>query len=152
VAVDGRIRAVIESVLPEIDAGRFPIKRVVGETVVVEADAFADGHDAVRCVLRYRHCSERDWNEVEMAACGNDRFQAEFRVEKLGQYRYSVAAWVDRLLSWRREFARRVEDERFGGHRALPGQPSTNVANGVGLGVVALRGGGMRYGRAHTAR
>jgi starch synthase (maltosyl-transferring) len=109
VAVDGRIRAVIESVLPQIDAGRFPIKRVVGETVVVEADVFADGHDAVRCVLRYRHCSEPDWDEAEMAGCGNDRFQAAFRVEKLGRYRYTVAAWVDRLLSWRREFARRVE-------------------------------------------
>src|SRR5207344_2026007 len=69
-AVDGRIRAVIESVTPEIDAGRFPIKRVVGETVVVEADTFVDGHDVVRCVLRYRPAAEATWRETEMAGCG----------------------------------------------------------------------------------
>ena len=51
--VDGRRRVVIESVRPQIDCGRFPIKRVVGETVVVEADVFADGHDQVACQVLY---------------------------------------------------------------------------------------------------
>jgi starch synthase (maltosyl-transferring) len=46
---DGRGRVVIEKVLPQIDCGRFPIKRVVGEAVVVEADVFADGHDRISC-------------------------------------------------------------------------------------------------------
>ena len=49
---DGRGRAVIEGVSPEIDAGRYPIKRVIGEKVVVEADIFGDGHDALSAVLR----------------------------------------------------------------------------------------------------
>ncbi|PZP58914.1 MAG: hypothetical protein DI596_07270, partial [Azospira oryzae] len=52
-ARDGRVRAAIENVRPEVDCGRFPIKRVIGEQVVVEADAFADGHDALMCMLRY---------------------------------------------------------------------------------------------------
>jgi len=33
--IDGRRRVVIEGVTPEIDGGRFPVKRVVGETVTV---------------------------------------------------------------------------------------------------------------------
>jgi len=106
---DGRIRAVIESVTPEVDSGRFPIKRVIGETVAVRADAFTDGHDAVRCVLRYRPDTVAIWSETEMTALGNDRFQAEFGVSNLGRYRYIVVAWVDHFLSWRQEFARRVE-------------------------------------------
>jgi hypothetical protein len=50
----GRQRVMVERVAPEIDAGRFPIKRTVGEDVVVSADLFADGHDLVAGVLRYR--------------------------------------------------------------------------------------------------
>ncbi len=109
IATDGRIRVVIEGVKPEIDAGRFPIKRVVGETVAVEADVLTDGHDAVRCVVCHRHEREAAWRETEMQALANDRFRAEFNVEDLGRYRYTVLAWVDRFLSWRQEFARRVD-------------------------------------------
>ena len=56
---DGRIRVVIENVAPAVDGGRFPIKRVAGETVVVEADCFADGHDTLACRLRYRRDDAR---------------------------------------------------------------------------------------------
>ena len=51
----GRQRVVIEGVRPEIDGGRFPIKRTIGEGVVVEADVFADGHDVITVWLQYRH-------------------------------------------------------------------------------------------------
>ena len=107
--VDGTRRAVIENVRPQVDAGRFPIKRIVGETVTVEADVFADGHDAVRCVLRHRHEQQTAWRETEMQALANDTFRAEFAVDELGRYRYTVLAWVDRFLSWRQEFARRAD-------------------------------------------
>jgi starch synthase (maltosyl-transferring) len=108
---DGRVRAVIEGVRPEVDCGRFPIKRVVGERVVVEADAFADGHDVLACVLRYRHEAESEWHERVMKPLGNDRWRGSFPVERLGRYRYTVTAWVDSFLSWRHDFARRFEPE-----------------------------------------
>jgi starch synthase (maltosyl-transferring) len=107
-AVDGRRRAVIENVQPSVDGGRFAIKRVVGEAVVVEADAFADGHDAVRVVVRYRS-PNNDSREVEMVALGNDRWRASFEVTELGLWRFEVYAWVDHWLTWRRELARREE-------------------------------------------
>jgi starch synthase (maltosyl-transferring) len=102
-----RRRAVVEDVLPQVDGGRFAIKRCLGESVSVEADVFCDGHDRVRAVLRYRHEPDVKWREVRMQALGNDRFQAEFPVERLGTYVYTVVAWSDPFLSWRHDLERR---------------------------------------------
>src|SRR4029079_13658736 len=46
-------RVQIENVYPELDGGRFPVKRVVGDTVEVWADIFRDGHDKIAAVLKY---------------------------------------------------------------------------------------------------
>ena len=48
----GRRRVVIERVWPEIDAGRFPIKRTVGEQVTVSADAVSYTHLTLPTILR----------------------------------------------------------------------------------------------------
>jgi starch synthase (maltosyl-transferring) len=108
-AGDGRRRAVIENVRPAVDGGRFPIKRTSGESVVVEADVFTDGHDQLYVMLRHKRSSERDWNETRMVPIGNDRWSGAFQVEGLGGYVYTILAWVDRFLSWRTELSRRVE-------------------------------------------
>jgi starch synthase (maltosyl-transferring) len=110
-SAEGRRRAVIEAVRPEVDCGRFAVKRVVGETVTVEASAFADGHDQLACVLRYRRAGDRDWREAPMSAHGNDRWRGEFTVAELGRYQYGIVAWVDAFLSWRHDFARREDEE-----------------------------------------
>ncbi len=102
-------RLVIEGVTPIVDAGRFPIKRVIGDNVTVEADCFADGHDFAVCMLQYRHENDADWSETRMIALGNDRWRAEFRVDRLGSWHYGVTAWIDPLLSWRHAFERRID-------------------------------------------
>ncbi len=104
---DGRQRAVVQRVTPEVDSGRFPIKRTIGEAVTVEADAFADGHDQVRCSLRFRRQGETEWAETAMQPLGNDRWCGSFTVEHLGRYQYSAMAWVDHFRSWRHDLARR---------------------------------------------
>jgi len=108
---DGRVRAVIEGITPHVDHGRFAVKRVVGDRVVVEADCFADGHDVLACVLRYRHDDDAVWHETSMTALGNDRWRGEFAVTAIGRLRYTVCAWVDSFLSWRHDFSRRVDAE-----------------------------------------
>lgn len=108
---DGRMRVVIESVQPEIDAGRFAIKRTLGERVVVEADAFTDGHDAVVCMLRHRKQGAAEWQDTSMSTLGNDRWRASFGVTEQGRYEYTVVAWIDPFLSWQRELIRRVQPE-----------------------------------------
>lgn len=103
----GRARAMIEAVTPQVDGGRFAIKRTIGEWVQVEADVFTDGHDAVRAQLRYRKAGERTWREQPMAALVNDRFGARFQVDALGRWEYSVCAWVDHFETWRRDLVKR---------------------------------------------
>src|SRR6266852_5325815 len=106
---EGRKRVAIESVSPEIDAGRFPAKRTLGEKVAVEADIFADGHDALACVIRYRHQSSSTSTEVPMVPLLNDRWRAEVVVTELGTYLFTIEAWIDRFETWSRQFAKRVE-------------------------------------------
>lgn len=107
---DGRQRVVIEAVAPAVDEGRFPIKRIQRDRVTVTADAFADGHDEIFVELLYRHESAADWNRVPMTLLGNDRWQADFPVEQLGRYLYTVRGWVDHFRSWKRDFLKRLEN------------------------------------------
>jgi len=109
IASDGRARAVIESITPRVDEGRFATKRVIGDVVDVEADCFTDGHDVVACVVAYRRDEDKNWSEVPMRAIGNDRWRGSFVAQSIGSYRYTVVAWVDAFLSWRHDFGRRVD-------------------------------------------
>jgi starch synthase (maltosyl-transferring) len=104
-----RERVVIREVAPEIDSGRFPAKRVVGERVVVEADIFADSHDVLSALLLYRRERSRKWLETPMELLVNDRWRGSFVVKELGYYLYTIKAWVDRFKSWRQDLAKRVE-------------------------------------------
>ncbi len=108
-SADGRRRVAVESVWPEVDCGRFPAKRIAGETVTVEADAFTDGHDAIRCVLLHRKEDESGWSESDMEPLGNDRWRGSFPAEGLGLHRFTVEAWVDDFETWRRDFEKRRE-------------------------------------------
>ncbi len=102
----------MEGLWPEIDAGRFPIKRVVGEDVWVEADVFADGHDLVAAAVRHRSAGETNWREVPMQDIGNDRFRGCFTVEELGGFVYTVVGWIDQFASWRRDLRKKVDAGR----------------------------------------
>jgi len=105
---DGRRRVVITGVQPEIDCGCFAIKRTVGEKVIVEADIFTDGHDALSCILLYRREEEAQWTEVPMKFLANDRWQGSFVVTAMGRYYYTLRAWIDRFQSWRRDLTKKV--------------------------------------------
>jgi len=108
---DGRVRVAIEGISPCVDGGRFAAKRVVGDRVDVEADCFADGHDAVAARVLWRREDDAEWQEAPMKFLGNDRWRGSFVVDALGRYRYTVTAWVDRFLSWRQDLTRRVDPE-----------------------------------------
>ena len=102
---------VVEEVSPQVDGGRFAIKRVVGEDVAVSAACFAHGHEKVACAVRYRGPGESAWREIAMESLGNDLYGAEFTVDRVGRWEYAVACWIDHLTAWRDDFARRVEAE-----------------------------------------
>ena len=106
--VDGRRRVVIERVTPEIDGGRFPVKRTVGEILSVEADVFADGHDEVVADLLVKGPSGRRWRRLPMIALGNDRWRGSFEIEEPGSYRYTLEGWTDPYGTWRHDLEKRI--------------------------------------------
>jgi starch synthase (maltosyl-transferring) len=101
-------RVIVENVTPQIDEGRFPAKRTLGEDVVVEADAFADGHDLLAVVMLWRRCGTKKWIEAPMAPLGNDRWRAAFSVSEYRDYEFTVEAWVDRVATWRDALEKKV--------------------------------------------
>jgi starch synthase (maltosyl-transferring) len=105
---EGRRRVIIEAVSPQIDGGRYPIKRVVGDTVIVECDAFADGHDVLAAAVRYR-APGGPWQEAPLELLVNDRWRGAFTVETIGRYEYTVMAWIDRFGTWEHQLHKRVE-------------------------------------------
>jgi starch synthase (maltosyl-transferring) len=106
---EGRQRVQIEGVSPEINGGRFPIKRSLGEKVHVEADMFCDSHDAIAGVILYRPEASQKWLEAPMSPLVNDRWEGEFSVSEMGCYVYTVMAWVDHFKSWRRDIAKKID-------------------------------------------
>lgn len=106
---EGRARVIIQEVKPQIDSGRFPIKRVFGEKVIVEGDIFADSHDIISAVILYRKENDPQWAEVPMKPLINDQWEGSFRVTELGQYRYTIMAWIDGFKSLRRDLTKKLE-------------------------------------------
>ena len=104
---EGRRRVVIENLAPMVDCGRFPIKRIVGETVTVEVDVFSDGHDEVTALLLYRKEEEYQWHKYPMRQLGNDRWQGNFTVEELGSYRYSAEGYLDHFATWKKDLEKK---------------------------------------------
>jgi starch synthase (maltosyl-transferring) len=113
-SLEGRVRVVIEGVRPQIDCGAFPAKRIVGDTVIVEADVFADGHDAVAAEILYRYGQEADWRRSPMQFLGNDHWRGEFLASEVGKYHFTVEGWIDRFETWRNSMLKRIEAETTG--------------------------------------
>ena len=142
---DGRRRAIVEGVTPEVDGGRFPIKRIVGDVVVVEADAFADGHDVVAVVLRVRD-PDGTWRESPMEALGNDHWRATIELDRIGRWEYTVAAWTDAWVTWRGDLVKRLDagqdvtvDLRIGA-ALVDAAAERATAGGATVDATALRG------------
>ncbi len=103
---------IIERATPELDGGRYPVKRVVGANLVVEADIFRDGHDLISAALLYRSSAggnAEDWEEVPMYKFNNDRWGAEFPLTSIGRWCYTIEAWTDRFGTWEHDMEKRVQ-------------------------------------------
>jgi starch synthase (maltosyl-transferring) len=138
-AVRALRRVVIEGVEPEVDGGRFAIKRTVGEEVRVRADIYADGHDSLGATLLYRPDGASAWVEVPMRLVNNDRWEASFRVEALGRYVYTIVAWVDAFGSWSADLQKRAEAGQDISVDVLIGAEIARVAADCARGVEAKK-------------
>jgi starch synthase (maltosyl-transferring) len=104
-----RSRIQIQRIWPMLDCRRYPVKRSLGDRLDVWADVFADGHDVLRAVVRYKPPAARRWCETPMEPIGNDRWHGGFEVTELGRWQYTVTAWIDRWASWQWELKRKLD-------------------------------------------
>ena len=92
-------RVAIERVAPSTDSGAFPVKRIVGQEITVEADVFTDGHDIIGCELLWKAAEEKDWSRFPLFSLGNDRWQAAFTPTRIGRHLFAIEAWRDDYAS-----------------------------------------------------
>jgi starch synthase (maltosyl-transferring) len=123
-------RVIIENVRPEIDGGRFAVKRTPREHVNVAADIFSDGHDVVDAVLLYRKREEADWQVEPMTFTNNDRWESQFRAEEIGHYVYTIRAWIDHFRTWARDLVKKADAGQDVGLDLLTGAQFVAAAAG----------------------
>jgi starch synthase (maltosyl-transferring) len=128
---DPPARIQIQRVTPQVDCGRYAVKRTVGERVDVTARIFRDGHELLGAAVRYKPAGATRWLEAPLAAVGNDEWAGSFEVARGGTWCYRVEAWVDRIASFQHELRRKVE----AGQKDLTGELSEGA---VLFGVEAL--------------
>jgi starch synthase (maltosyl-transferring) len=120
-------RIVIQLPAPAVDGGRYPVKRVVGDTVRVSADVFRDGHEILRAVVRYKAPGSRRWVESPLrpvdAHINGVRWAGEFNVDTMGRWQWTIEAWSDVFATWRDELQRKVG----AGQEDLAGELSEGV-------------------------
>ncbi|MDP9250740.1 MAG: alpha-1,4-glucan--maltose-1-phosphate maltosyltransferase [Chloroflexota bacterium] len=148
----------IETVQPELDGGRHPVKRVVGDELLVTADIFAHGHDLLDAVLLLRLETAREWTEVQMRLVDNDRWSGSVPLVRNARHRYTIEAWRDAIGSWRVELERKVEAGLRVGVELEEGRLLLDAALGRASGADATllraalaRDGGARSQRARLA-
>ncbi len=107
--VEPPARIQIQEVWPQLDCGRYPVKRTLGDPVEVWADIFRDGHEILRADVKYRRVGARRWQRAPMEHTNADRWTARFEPSELGRWQFTIEAWVDRAASWRHELERKVE-------------------------------------------
>jgi starch synthase (maltosyl-transferring) len=125
-------RIQIQRVTPQVDCGRYAVKRTAGDRIDVTARIFRDGHELLGAVVRFKAAGATRWSEAPLEPLGNDEWAGAFEVDdRLGTWCYRVEAWVDRVASFQHELQRKVD----AGQRDLSGELSEGA---VLLGVETL--------------
>jgi starch synthase (maltosyl-transferring) len=101
-------RIQIQTVEPQVDCGRWPVKRTVGESVAISARIFRDGHETLVAAVRYRRPGSTRWAEAPLEPQRNDVWTGTFEVDRPGRWSFQIEAWVDRIASFQEELRRKV--------------------------------------------
>jgi starch synthase (maltosyl-transferring) len=107
--IDAGRKVVIEDVTPQLDCGRYAVKREVGDTVEVRADIFKEGHDAIAAAIRYRPEDEEGWREAPMKFWDNDRWTGSFTPDRNCRWYFTVVAWTDVFGTWQSDLRKKYD-------------------------------------------
>jgi starch synthase (maltosyl-transferring) len=128
-------------VTPEVDGGRYPVKRVVDDVVSVGADLIKDGHDLLVCQLLYKGPGDDDWSTAPMRFdFDSDRWYGEFRVDRLGRWSFTIEAWTNVFATWRTELEKKLAADQDVGGALMDGAQLARAA-----------AGGARFGAARAS-
>jgi len=97
------------TITPCVEGGKFPAKRLLGDTLAVEATIFRDGTETLGASVRYRHETEQEHHHAPLTLLGNDRWRGSFLLDELGLYQFTIVAWTDVLASWQDRLRRKWE-------------------------------------------
>ncbi len=101
-------RIQIQEVSPQVDCGRYPVKRTVADEVAVAARIFRDGHEALGAAVRHKGPDATRWGETLLEPLGNDVWAGSFEIDRPGLWSFRIEAWVDRVASLQEELRRKV--------------------------------------------
>lgn len=105
---EGRKRVIIEEIQPQVDCGRYPARRIIGDRVDMSAAIFSDGHDHVSAQLLYKHEEDSDWQVAPLTPLPNDLWSGSFLVDRLGSWRFTIRGWVDHFDTWCADLRKRL--------------------------------------------
>jgi starch synthase (maltosyl-transferring) len=155
-ATDGRKRVFIEEVKPQIDSGRHPVCRIIGDDLTVTAAIFADGHDRLAAQLLYRPKSERRWHSVPMTPLVNDVWTASFKLDQLGSWRFTIQAWIDHFETWasdlKKRLAAQVDVSKSPGDRSQPDAGGQDIPLALRTGAILIRDAAKRARKTDVKR
>jgi starch synthase (maltosyl-transferring) len=125
---------IIEHVEPELDGGRYPVKRIVGERLEVTADIFKEGHDIIAGILRYKMQGDKHWQETTMHHVDNDRWAGSFLLSENTRYLYSLGAYIKSFETWRVELTKKHGVVQHLASELLEGEAQLHAAMGKAKG------------------
>ncbi|RAP36996.1 hypothetical protein B1207_06070 [Legionella quinlivanii] len=107
--IEGLKRVFITRVNPSIDNGKYQVKRILNDIIIIDADIFTDGIDEIYAELVYKHESEDKWKRVKFSSPDNDCVTAKFLAKKLGIYHFTIEAWIDEFSTWKKRFVKKMQ-------------------------------------------
>jgi starch synthase (maltosyl-transferring) len=107
--MNGQQRVFIENIQPQVNCGDFPVKRVIDEKIKISADIYCDSHDVLSAEVMHKFQDDKEWEATEMKFVINDEWKAEFSLDSIGSYFYTVRAWVDHFKSWHRDILKKID-------------------------------------------
>lgn len=106
---NGRSRVVITNISPIVEGGAYTAKAIIGESVIISADIFGDGHDEIAAGILLKHKKDKQWKEYPMEFKTNDHWEYVFRPDKPGFYQFRIQGWVDHFTTWRNGLVKKFE-------------------------------------------